>query len=342
MPVLASLTTFSAGLILRSEHNANWAALRTWADNSVVHTDVAKTITVTHTFSAAQTFSSTINGQTISAAANFTGTLAVTGNVTTAAQVTHNLGGSSQVDFSGASPGDLVVNRWYNTSASALQRGILQQAFVGATWIGEHGWRSDTNATPAASSWTLQTMVGSVVAERIGVTTSGNTTVTGNATVTGNLTVTGTFSAPGVVTATALASDATTTSVTPANTALAVALGSNQTWRIDFEMSVQCDNTGGVVLNFTAPAGATCQGTWIGNTSSHTAVYGRSVNSFASVQAWSSFNSSASTNGVMVRASLYVTTTATSGNLTLQISSGVAGQTSKLLSGSTTLSTRIT
>jgi hypothetical protein len=96
MPALPSLNSRSASAtITASSFNSDFAAIKTWADNSVVHTDVSKTISVTHTYSATQTFT---GGATFGAATTVsTGGFTVTagGLTVTAGGITVTAGAST-------------------------------------------------------------------------------------------------------------------------------------------------------------------------------------------------------------------------------------------------------
>lgn len=81
MPICPSLTSFSnGGVIYASDHNNNNNALRDTLNTYAVLTDVARTVSVTHTWTAAQTFT---GGWTAAAACTVSaGGIAVTGNST--------------------------------------------------------------------------------------------------------------------------------------------------------------------------------------------------------------------------------------------------------------------
>ncbi|MHB1310577.1 MAG: hypothetical protein ACYC3L_01075 [Gemmatimonadaceae bacterium] len=81
MPICPALNSFSTGAVISAtEHNSNNTNLRDTLNTYAVLTDVARTISVTHTWTAAQTFT---GGWTAAAACTISsGGLAVTGNST--------------------------------------------------------------------------------------------------------------------------------------------------------------------------------------------------------------------------------------------------------------------
>ena len=88
MPICPSLNSFTTGAVISAtEHNSNNTNLRDTLNTYAVLTDVARTVSVTHTWTAAQTFT---GGWTAAAACTISsGGLAVTGNST----ITGTLGG---------------------------------------------------------------------------------------------------------------------------------------------------------------------------------------------------------------------------------------------------------
>lgn len=88
MPAIGTLLSFTPGTkIVSADVNANFTAIKTWADNSVVMTDVARTISAVHTCSAGLTVSGgtlALAGATVSGAPTWSSAQAIT--LSTAAQ----------------------------------------------------------------------------------------------------------------------------------------------------------------------------------------------------------------------------------------------------------------
>lgn len=117
MGLVATLTDFSPSTTIRSsEVDANFAGIRDVVNTYCVLTDVARTITVTHTWSASQTFSGGITGTTAAMTGNCTvgGTLGVTGVLTATGGVTGNVTGN----LTGNVTGNVTGNA---STATALQ-----------------------------------------------------------------------------------------------------------------------------------------------------------------------------------------------------------------------------
>lgn len=83
MPICPSLNSFTTGAVISAtEHNSNYTNLRDTLNTYAVLTDVARTVSVTHIYTAAQTFT---GGWTAAAACTISsGGIAVTGNSTIA------------------------------------------------------------------------------------------------------------------------------------------------------------------------------------------------------------------------------------------------------------------
>lgn len=105
MGLLAALTTVS-GTIKASDHNGNYSAIRTHVNTYAVLTDVVKTITVSHVYSASQTFT---GGWTAGAAC----TVSTGGLTVTAGGVTVSAGGATIV-------GNTVITGTLTTSSVAV------------------------------------------------------------------------------------------------------------------------------------------------------------------------------------------------------------------------------
>lgn len=279
--------SFSPNTLIKSaDMDAQFAEIVSKFNTYAVQTDVAKTITATHTFTPSQTF----NGG-IAVAAGITlasGALALPGGAF------HTIGGQR---FLAANTGP-AQNVLYSGGAG--------------------GW----GVSNQLNSLTLLT-----VADAGGVSIP-----------LGGLAVVGGITGVGSVQPVGLSADATNTTTTPQATLLAVTLGINQVWRIEFDLGVSCDNVGGIAMSFTAPAGATGRASWTGPLGSATAYSNQSNASFAAAT-FSTYNSSASP--VYVRVACYVTTVGTGGAFTLQFASITGTQTSKVYAGSTLLAARI-
>lgn len=164
MSVLTIPNTFTTGqTITAASHNANNTAISTEYNAHAVQTDVAKTITVTHTFTPVQTFSGgltsagAINAAGQAVSGNFTGPLtgAVTGNVTgnastaTALQTARAING---VNFDGSAPitvtaaaatltgtmkpaADALLADFNTTSGTAVDVGLVLTLGVNEVWV---------------------------------------------------------------------------------------------------------------------------------------------------------------------------------------------------------------
>ena len=124
MSVLTIPNTFTTGqTITAASHNANNTAIATEYNTHAVQTDVAKTITVTHTWTAPQTMSGGVTGNvTGNLTGNVTGNVtgAVTGNASTASalQTARAING---VNFDGTAP--ITV-----TAAASTLTGVMKPA----------------------------------------------------------------------------------------------------------------------------------------------------------------------------------------------------------------------
>lgn len=170
---------------------------------------------------------------------------------------------------------------------------------------------------------------------------AGGAAVTGDSSVTGSLAVSGTLSGGGIglVRPVGQAATISQTTITPADTSLVQAVGASQVWRLELDVLCGCNNTGGVTFTVTVPAGATGSSQVNGPTSGLTTLiaYG-----FASPAFSGTFGQFVSASPFpAVRLVLYVATAGTAGNVTLQYSAAVAGQTVSVYAGSTLLATRI-
>lgn len=215
MAVIPSLTTFSPSVTIRSaDANSNFSAIRTAFNDTAVLTDTARTISVTHTWSASQSFGAGI---------------AVTGTITMATAVSKIVPGA--VSFSirnnadsadnllvsdagavtvraglsattGAFSSTLAVTGGATFSASLIANGgILNFSnYVGTAKIigGTTGWRV-RNVTDAADLIAFDnsgngSSTGSFVSGTTLTATTGLTVLAGGANITGPVAVTGTLS----------------------------------------------------------------------------------------------------------------------------------------------------
>ena len=198
MGLLASFTTKNPGdTITAALWNSNFSAIVTWANTYVVHTDVAKTITVTHTYTQSQTFSAgwtagagcfiTVGGLDVSGGFQVTtGNTAITTLTCTTIDATGLISGEDST-FSGTIHTLIsgVEGRFYSNSLGTVRMGAWSDHPLE---IIQNGL---TRITVNASGQTVATYV--VASTGITVTTGGITVSAGGATITGNSTVTGTL-----------------------------------------------------------------------------------------------------------------------------------------------------
>lgn len=341
--------SFTASTLIKSaDVNANNAEIQSKFNTYAVQTDVAKTITASHTFTPNQTFNGgivvtgasttgTINGQTVTSAANFTGSVTVANGLTVNAGAISGLqlalSGNQLNEFFTNANAAIAVNYSGYAGGTTQSRDLTVYDGKNVAVVSVVG---STKSTTLAGPLTVQSGGATVTAGGLTVS-AGGATITGNSSVTGTLNVTGAITGAGIgfVNPSAQTSDLTNTTTTPANSALTVALGASQTWKIDCDVNVACNNTGGLQLTLAVPAGATGR---IG------AIYAQGgVTSLASLTqatlatgGFNTFNGSS-----FARLSFYVTTAGTAGAATLQLAAGTATQTATLYAGSTMLATRI-
>jgi hypothetical protein len=165
VPLIPAATyTFSPGTtILSAEVNANFAALRSAINSSVVFADVATSITAAHTYSALQTYSA---GVTISAGnLSVAGTSTLTGAVTAPGGITGALTGNASTATALATArafsitGDVTAAgvNFDGTGVVALEAAIAAGVIVNA----------DVNAS-AAIAYSKLALTGSIVNADVG------------------------------------------------------------------------------------------------------------------------------------------------------------------------------
>lgn len=281
--------TFGPNTLIKSaDVNADLAEIQTKYNAGAVQTDVAKTITVGHTFTAPQTMSG-----------------GVVGNVT-------------------GSAGSVAAA---NLTGAALAAGVTSSSLTGVGIL----------AAPHMTAPVIDSGGLSMPAQGISST---NWSVTGGGAATfQSVSVVGAFTGIGTVQAAAQAADLSQTTVTPVNTSLLAALGASQVWKLDFDVIVGCNNTGGIVLQLTVPAGSTGRVGFLGPLGGATAINSGSFTALGTAMSFVTFNTGGS--GYYARITVYIVTAGTPGNATMQYSSAVGGQTSTLYLGSTLLATRI-
>ena len=264
--------TFSPNTLEKSaDMNANFNEIQTKYNTGAVQTDVAKTITASHTFSAPQTFSGGLTGN-------------VTGNVT------GNCSGSA-----GSAPASALTG---NTLAAGVTASSL-------TSVGVLASPHMTTPTVDSGDFTLAAGV-TLLASGLYVVQTADLTIANG---------------------------------TTQNTNLAITLGANQKWRIDFDIAASVNGPGGLTFVFSAPAGATGRANFFGPTSSASAFFSGSTTNLAvgPVQ-FSTYDSSSAP--IYVRASVYVATAGTGGAFTLQLAAN-GTYTTKVYAGSSAVATRL-
>lgn len=198
MGLLASFTTKNPGdTITAALWNSNFSAIVTWAGSYVVHTDVAKTITVTHIYTQTQTFTGgwtagagcfiTVGGLDVSGGFQVTtGNTAITTLTCTTIDATGLISGEDST-FSGTIHTLIsgVEGRFYSNSLGTVRMGAWSDHPLE---IIQNGL---TRITVNTSGQTVATYV--VASTGITVTTGGITVSAGGAAITGNSTVTGTL-----------------------------------------------------------------------------------------------------------------------------------------------------
>jgi hypothetical protein len=139
--------------------------------------------------------------------------------------------------------------------------------------------------------------------------------------------------------ATCLAANAATTSNVASNTNLAVAMGANEVWEVEVEMTLSCSGAGGVKFAVSLPAGATIEGGVLGHSTGFTAMTGARINASATLTT-NAFCTVAGT--LRARAQYRIKNGSTAGSATFQFASGTNLQTSTILAGATHLARRLT
>lgn len=386
MANIAVPNTFSPNTLAKSaDVDANFAEIQTKYNAGAVQTDVAKTITVAHTFGADILFTDALydvgkSGATrprdgfFSRNLGIGGSLTATnpaptanqpvtiGTATTTGACFHqlaNTGGGAYVGLENSAGGALFAGTLAyamaigHSAAKAVQfvtnnvvrltldsAGVLLLGTSVSTSAGA-GEAVVANAKSLrgvnAAGTDTKPLIALNASDKVSIDSGAQGAVFGGSVTTNNLTVNGVPS--GGVVAVAQTSDITNTTTTPANTSLAVTLGTSQTWKIDFDLMLSCNNTGGIVLNFTGPAGVSGAQMIMGPKGSATTYTSFAFGSFAGTSTWSTYDSSASP--IYVRASCYVVTAGTAGAFTLQYCAGTSTQTAKVFTGSTLHATRI-
>jgi hypothetical protein len=127
-----------------------------------------------------------------------------------------------------------------------------------------------------------------------------------------------------------------TTSATASNiTGLTLALSTNHTYRVTAVLKMTCATANGLRFAIGAPTGASLQsGVWAGSSTSNNASQQSLVGGLNVLNTGNAFMRNSSNTG-MVTLIAYISTSTTSGNVTLQVASATEGDTSTILSGST-------
>lgn len=334
MPLIAVPNTFVPNTLIKSaDVNADLAAIVTAFNASAVLTDVAKAILVRHTMSAGLAVSA---GSTdVQALTATTGVFS--GNVQTPTVLATSTSALATNQATLGLLGGATDTKLQNAANNATNLQVADAGDVtvsrGRLLIGA----AASKVVPGATSLSVRNTADS--ADNLLVADIGDVTVRRDLIVTRNLSVTGTLSAIGTVVAAAQATDLSQTTVTPAATSLVIPVGASQVWRIDFDVALGCNNTGGTALSITAPAGATGSAKIIGTTtgSGVTATPGNSA--LAALGNFVTFNTAGV--GYYVRVSVYLVTAGTPGNVTMLYNAVVGGQTATFYTGGTVLATRI-
>lgn len=143
MPICPSLNSFTTGAVISAtEHNSNYTNLRDTLNTYAVLTDVARTISVTHTWTAAQTFT---GGFTAAAASSIAAALTVTLAKTTLAAT---------------AAGYASLNLPHGTAPSAPANGDVWTttgglyAYINGATVGPLSQHSGTGTNGKLTRWT--------------------------------------------------------------------------------------------------------------------------------------------------------------------------------------------
>lgn len=121
-----------------------------------------------------------------------------------------------------------------------------------------------------------------------------------------------------------------TTSLT--NVGLGFAIGANENWTGEFNLSGQCSGTGGTKFAITVPAGATIEAECLGITSAVTAITSSRITASGAATTQTFYVASAVPGPVWIR--FTVVNGSTAGAVQLQAESVTSGQTTTIFAGS--------
>lgn len=114
---------------------------------------------------------------------------------------------------------------------------------------------------------------------------------------------------------------------------MSVAVGANKVYKITAELFIGCNNTGGIKFALTAPTGSAIRsGIVLGNSSTASSVQQSRLTALATGTAAFNIVNAQTGNAIIIA---YITTSTTTGNITLQAAAGVATQTASVKIGST-------
>lgn len=132
-------------------------------------------------------------------------------------------------------------------------------------------------------------------------------------------------------------SDVTTTSASATDvTGLSIAVVANKKYRVTASLWIGCNNTGGVQFAINGPAGsAVLSGAWQGSAGAASTNQTVKLGTIGTLSAAGATFIRVNSAGGMVNLIGYITTSATSGSITIQFASNVGGQTSTVFIGST-------
>jgi hypothetical protein len=139
--------------------------------------------------------------------------------------------------------------------------------------------------------------------------------------------------------AVSLTANFTTTATAATSTALTFAIGANEVWVVDVQLTAQCSSTGGSKYAVAAPTGATIEG-WI-----YSSLAAITTLSYQRLTAINTLNATAlhtvATTPAPDVLRFTITNGSTAGAVTIQAASGTSGQTTTLFLGSALRAQRV-
>jgi hypothetical protein len=137
---------------------------------------------------------------------------------------------------------------------------------------------------------------------------------------------------PREATAVRLAANFTTTVVTATSTLLSFALGPNEVWFVDCQLTTQCSSTGGVKYAVTAPSGAGVEGWIYSSLATITTLSYQRITAVGSLNAGALHTVATTPGGDQIR--FVLTNGATAGACAIQAASVTATQTTTIFANS--------